>query len=113
MQEAGGVMEEIGGLDESILNQIVEIILSYKKVKKIVIFGSRADDNFENTSDIDIAIFDKEWTDKDINVVKFNLDEYIKTPLKFDVLNFYALTKPELKDDILKRGKVIYESAKS
>ena len=97
------------GLDKQIKDEIVKLILSHKRVEKIVIFGSRANGRFKENSDIDIAIFSKDWTDKDINIVKFNLEENLKTPLKFDVLNFYHLTKTSLKDEIIRKGRVIYE----
>ena len=106
------VNNKIKGIDESLLPQILDLILKYKKPEKIVIFGSRASDNFEDTSDIDIAIFGKDWTDKDINMVKYNLDEFVKTPLKFDLLNFYKIGKTKLKENILKEGKIIYEIRK-
>jgi len=99
-------------IDKEILNEIVDLIVKYKKPEKIVIFGSRATDDFNDTSDIDIAIFGKDWTDKDINIVKHSLDESIKSPLKFDVLNFYNITKDSLKKDILKKGEVIYDKGK-
>lgn len=67
-------------LSKEILSRIVELVLNYKKPEKIVIFGSRAADNFKDTSDIDIAIFGRDWSDKDISVIRFNLDENIKTP---------------------------------
>ena len=104
--------KKTNGLDESLLSQIVELILKHKKPEKIVIFGSRASDNFKDTSDIDIAIFGKDWTDKDINIVKYNLDEFIKTPLKFDLLNFYKIGKTKLKENILKEEKIVYEIKK-
>lgn len=104
---------EIKGLNEKLLSQIVKLILKYKKLEKIVIFGSRANDNFKDTSDIDIAIFGKNWTDKDINIVKHNLNEDIKTPLKFDLLNFYKIEKTKLREDISKKGRVIYDSGKN
>ena len=103
---------KIKRINESLLSQIVELILKYKKPEKIVIFGSRASDNFKNTSDIDIAIFGEDWTDKDINIVKYNLDEFIKTPLKFDLLNFYKIGKTKLKENILKEGRIIYDIRK-
>lgn len=99
--------------NEKLLKQIVEVIIKYKPAEKIVIFGSRAGERFKDTSDIDIAVFGKNWTSKDINIVKFNLDEYIKTPLKFDLLNFYEITKDRLKENILKKGKVIYTGGRS
>ncbi|MBL7073118.1 MAG: nucleotidyltransferase domain-containing protein [Candidatus Omnitrophica bacterium] len=101
-------------LSKKIISQIVDLILTRDKgIEKIVIFGSRATGEFKNTSDIDIAIFGKDWTDTDINIVKHNLEEFIKTPLKFDVLNFYDIAKPKLKENILEEGRIIYESGKN
>lgn len=95
-----------------LVKDFIKIILSRKKPEKIMIFGSRAKANFTDVSDIDIAIFAKNWTDTDINLVKSDLEEFVKTPLKFDVLNFYQITKKTLKENILREGKVIYESKK-
>ncbi len=95
------------------IKRIVEVITAYKKAEKIVIFGSRATGRFKDTSDIDIAIFGKDWTNRDINIVKFNLDEYVKTPLKFDLLNFYDISKDSLKENILKNGRIIYDAGKN
>ena len=99
-------------LNNALLNEIKKIIMGYKVPEKIVIFGSRAGRNFNETSDIDIAIFGRDWTDKDVNIVKDKIEECVKTPLKFDVVNFYGLTKKSLKENILK-GKVIYDSGKN
>lgn len=73
----------INGLDRQISAQIVKLILDYKKPEKIVIFGSRASNEYQAASDIDIAIFGRDWPDTDINIIKHTLDEYVKTPLKF------------------------------
>lgn len=100
------------GVDEGLLSQIVKLILRHKKPEKIIIFGSRAAGRFRDVSDIDIAVFGKDWTDRDINIVKFNLEEDIKTPLKFDLLNFYGISKKSLKESILKEGKIIYDARK-
>jgi uncharacterized protein len=99
---------KILGIDKNLLEKITQIILRHKEAEKIIIFGSRAGGCFKDTSDIDITILGKNWTDTDINLVKDNLDEDIKIPLKFDVLNFYEINKDKLKEDILKKGIVIY-----
>ena len=91
------------------LEQIVSLIIKYKKPEKIVIYGSRAMGIFKETSDIDIAIFGKHWTGRDINLIRHLLDEFVKTPLKIDVVNFYELKKEALKENILKEGRVLYE----
>jgi len=93
-----------------IFKQIVKLIVAYKKPKKIVIFGSRARSDFKDTSDIDIAIFDRDWNDTDINLIKDAIQEGIKTPLKIDVVNFHSLEKARLRANILKEGRVLYES---
>jgi len=97
-------------LDKQLLEKIVNLILSHKKPEKVVLFGSRAEGSSKKTSDIDIAVFAKDWTSRDFNIVKNCLEEEIATPLKFDVVNFYGLTKESLKTNILKKGRVIYEA---
>lgn len=66
----------------------------------------------EKTSDIDLAVFARDWQDKDINLCRDALEEEIKTPLKFDLVGFYGLSKEALKKKILKEGVVLYESGK-
>ncbi|MBU0570523.1 MAG: nucleotidyltransferase domain-containing protein [Candidatus Omnitrophica bacterium] len=99
-------------INKKTIDEIVKVILSYKPLERIVIFGSRASGTNSRISDIDIAIFAEQWNDKDINVVKNALDETVKTPLKFDILNYYAVSKEKLKKNIIKKGKVIYDSRK-
>lgn len=94
---------------EEIYNQIVREILNYKNVERVILFGSRAKGSQIDTSDIDIAVFAKDWTDTDINLVKDKIEVSVKTPLKIDLLNFYKLGKDSLKENILK-GRVLYES---
>lgn len=100
------------GLSKILINKLVKEIRKYKKTEKIVIFGSRAAKNFKVTSDIDIAIFGKDWSDKDVNIVKYTLDEIIRTPLKLDIVNFYAIKKHKLKEEILNKGRIIYPVAR-
>jgi len=100
------------GLTKELQKKIIEIILSYKRPDKIVLFGSRATGHFIEKSDIDIVVFARKWDDFDINELKFRFDEYLSTPLKTDIVNFYSLHNKRLKSNILKEGKVLYESRK-
>ena len=97
-------------IDNEIKRQIIDIILSHKCVEKIVIFGSRSCEEFKKTSDIDIAIWAKAWTGTDVNLVLDRLEENVNTPLRFDLVNYYDLTKEKLKTEINEKGNVIYES---
>lgn len=104
------INNKICGLDPKISNQIIKLITEYKIPEKILFFGSRARGKFKEVSDIDVAIFGKEWTDKDINMVKHILDEFVQTPLKIDIVNFYSVKKDKLRQNILKEGRICYES---
>lgn len=97
------------GLEAELIEKIVNIVCEHKKVDKIVLFGSRGESDYKSASDIDIAIFDESWDDTDINLVKNILNERVKTPLKFDVLNYYSITKESLRKSIKENGRVIYE----
>jgi predicted nucleotidyltransferase len=95
-------------ISDNLVKKIIDVLTSYKKLEKIVIFGSRAKGSSKAASDIDIAVFGRDWTDTDINLAKHRIEETIKTPLKFDLLNYFSLSKEKLKKDIMEHGKVIY-----
>ncbi|OGX30391.1 MAG: hypothetical protein A2705_04910 [Omnitrophica WOR_2 bacterium RIFCSPHIGHO2_01_FULL_52_10] len=102
------MIKPIGGLDKNLLEGVVRIITSHKKVDKIILYGSRAGERFKRASDIDLAIAGTRWTQDDIAIVKFNLDTLLPTALKFDVVLLDALKKQGLVDDIREEGVVIY-----
>jgi len=97
------------GLRDGILDEVVKTVVARKKVEKIVLFGSRATGTFKEASDVDLAIFSEDLTDRDINLMKADLEEGIKTPLKFDLVHFNTLEKEALKEEILSEGITIYE----
>jgi len=103
-------VENIPGLPLELKDEIVQLILKYKKPEKIVLFGSRATGDFEEVSDIDLAIFAKDWESSDFSHIHLDLEDYARTPLKFDVADFYRLRKESLKEDILNEGSVIYDA---
>ena len=97
-------------LDQTLINQIIEIVKRRKKVSNLVLFGSRATNNAKRTSDIDLAVFGKDLPDDDVNLIRNDLEEDVLTPLKFDVVHFDTITKESFQNDILNEGIVIYES---
>jgi len=101
------------GLSQTNTEAIVRILLAQKAVEKILLFGSRARNDHKNTSDIDIAIVDAHWTDRDINLAKDALEEKIKTPLKMDLVNYHRLKNKRLKQHILEEGQTLYDSTKN
>ena len=90
------------GIDDLKLKAIVDVIKKYS-VEKAVIFGSRARGDYKNTSDIDIAIYSKELSDKEINLLTNELYE-LDVIYKIDLLEYYRLSKNSLKEKIELEG---------
>ena len=97
-------------LPKEILDEIIRIVSKFKKVEKLLLFGSRATGDFKKASDIDLAIFGSAVSDRDMALMQDELEEKVITPLQFDIVHFDTLTKENLKNDILKEGIVLYES---
>lgn len=97
-------------MKKDVIRKVITIIRGVKEPEKIVLFGSRVQGGAVGTSDIDIAVFGKEWSSRDLNIAKHRLEHEVCTPLKFDLLNFYELKSSRLKKNILTSGRVLYES---
>lgn len=74
------------------------------RIKKVILFGSRARGDFYERSDIDIAVSGG-------NTAEFRLDvdENIHTLLMFDVVDLDGHISEELQKEINRDGVVIYE----
>ena len=79
------MLDESFPLDQSLVDQIINIITAQKKVGKIVLFGSWATKTARRTSDIDLAISGQKLSDADVSLIRSDLEEKVKTPLQFDV----------------------------
>lgn len=95
-------MEETG-IKQIVIEEIRDLARKYK-VKKVILFGSRARGDFRIKSDIDLAVQGGDF-------VRFMLDvnEETSTLLCFDIINLDEDIQQELRQAIEKEGKVIYE----
>lgn len=91
------------GIKPIVIEEICEIARKYK-VKKVILFGSRARGNFKEKSDIDLAVQGGDF-------VRFMLDvnEETSTLLSFDIINLDEGIQSELRESIKKEGKIVYE----
>lgn len=95
-------------IDDKILKELLRIFNKYENIKKVVIFGSRARGDFKNTSDVDLAVFSENISDREFNLLVDEINE-MDTALSFDVVHFEKLKKDSLKENIIKDGILIYE----
>lgn len=91
------------GIREQVIREICEIAKKYK-VEKVILFGSRARGNFHRASDIDLAVKGGDFADFSLDV-----DEETSTPLMFDFVDLNQSIQQELRENIEREGKIIYE----
>jgi len=96
------------GLRKSDLEYIIEFLKSQQEVEEAVIYGSRAKGNFRNGSDVDIALMGKSVSRSNVLQTSFALNEESAMPYKFDVLDFNTIENNNLRDHILRAGKLFY-----
>ncbi|MCA9401362.1 MAG: nucleotidyltransferase domain-containing protein [Candidatus Omnitrophica bacterium] len=99
----------INSLTSKLLKDIKDTFSAFPNVKTVILYGSRATDDYEETSDIDLAVSGPHITDLEMTQIK-NALEKIHTILKFDVTHFENITKQSLKEDITNEGICLYES---
>lgn len=91
------------GIKRQVIKEIGELAEKYA-VSKVILFGSRARGDFKRTSDIDLAV---EGGDFD----RFALDvrEETSTLLEYDIVDLDREMQQELRENIEREGKIIYE----
>lgn len=88
----GQVLEEIRGFAEKY------------GVRRVILFGSRAQGDFKRTSDIDLAV-----EGGDFNRFALDVNEETSTLLEYDIVDLGRDVQQELRDSISREGKMIYE----
>ncbi|MBI5152025.1 nucleotidyltransferase domain-containing protein [Candidatus Peregrinibacteria bacterium] len=94
------------------IKKLKTIFKSNPRVKLVYFFGSKAKGNAGPLSDYDFAVYLDEKDKKKMFAHKFQLQDklsrYFKTD-KVDVVILNAVESPELKYNIIKDGKLIFE----
>jgi predicted nucleotidyltransferase len=92
--------------------QLIHIFSSFSDVHRVILFGSRAREDYNDRSDIDLAIEapkieQKKWLD-----LTYQLEEKLDTLLSIDIVRLEKAPQ-ELKERINKEGEVLYERTES
>ena len=75
-------------------------------IHKIILFGSRARNQYHDRSDIDIAVIGG-----DFDAFYWDVKENTHSLLSFDVVDYHNRASEELKHEIERDGITIYEKA--
>ena len=97
------------GLETMEMDKIIMSIASIDGVDKAVIYGSRAKGNYKPFSDVDISLVGKSLSYSDFLRLHSIIDDLL-LPYEIDLNIFDLIQNENLKEHILRCGRVIYES---
>ncbi len=100
------------------LKLFINVLQEMFDVYAVVLFGSYAEGNENEYSDIDIAVFSANFGKNPFEEMKtlFKLRRKIDTniePLPFSRNDFFEHNKANLVNDILSKGKIIFKEGKT
>ena len=98
---------EVFGLPLSTLDQLKRVFKNHAKVKKVLIYGSRATGTYRLGSDIDLCIQSPEISYEEYLKIENELEELL-FPWKIDLILYHRIDNRELKNEIRDHGKPIY-----
>ena len=97
------------GLKTMEMDKIIMSIATIDGVDKAVIYGSRAKGNYKPFSDVDISLVGKSLSYSDLLRLHSIIDDLL-LPYEIDLNIFDLIQNENLKEHILRCGRVIYES---
>ncbi|WP_373515046.1 nucleotidyltransferase family protein [Persicitalea sp.] len=103
-------MNEFGISEKSFL-LLTGAFARYPEVEEVLVFGSRAKGNYQQGSDIDLAIKGKECSHRTAMDIAGYLNEELPIPYYIDVLYYEGLKNRDLKEHIDRVGKPLITSA--
>lgn len=96
------------GLSEQTFQKIHSVLIQYPQVEKVVLYGSRARDDYRNGSDIDLALYGgEELTHTVVSQIAVDLDDQL-LPYTIDLSIFKNIRNPNMIKEIERVGKVFY-----
>jgi predicted nucleotidyltransferase len=103
-------MEEVEtrfGLKPAVIDKLLQVFQRHPKVEKVLIYGSRAMENYRPGSDIDLSLKGKQLQWNDLQSIELEIDELL-LPYKIDLSLYDQIDYKELIDHIDRWGAKFY-----
>jgi len=98
------------GLTENTTKLIYSVFEKHEAVETVLIFGSRAKGNYENGSDIDLAV-ENEISADELTKIQNEL-EYLDLLYKIDIVPYQEIKNTPLGQHIDRVKKIFYKKTK-
>jgi predicted nucleotidyltransferase len=99
------------GLKQQHIDAICTCFAEFPAIREVIIYGSRAQGNYKNGSDIDLTIIDNNLSMSGIICLENAIDD-LMLPYKFDLSLKRNIANPDLIDHINRAGKIFYQKQK-
>ncbi|MDR9441823.1 MAG: nucleotidyltransferase domain-containing protein [Schleiferiaceae bacterium] len=97
------------GLKQQTIEAIRGIFSHHPSIEKVILYGSRAQGNYRNGSDIDLTLVGEQLTLNEQLAIDNELDELLLA-YKIDLSIYHTIENKDLIDHIKRVGKVFYTS---
>jgi predicted nucleotidyltransferase len=87
------------GLSPAVLHSFYAVFAKYRSIERVGIFGSRAAGTFRSGSDIDLAVFGAQMTERDFAKLWNEIDA-LPLAFKVDLLHWDGLGNQALKESV-------------
>lgn len=95
------------GLSPDCIEKLNKVFKNYPTIEKVVLYGSRAKGNYKPGSDIDLTLFTAELNLSFLFKIENEIDDLL-LPYKVDLSLYSLIDNEQLKDHILRVGRVFY-----
>lgn len=96
------------GLNSTTINQISAVFKRFPEIDQAIIYGSRANGNFRQGSDIDLTLIGEHLTQALLVPIVLALDD-LNLPYLFDLSIYEQLQSSDLKAHIGRVGQTFYQ----
>jgi len=96
------------GLSEETIEKLARALSRRPHVEKAVLYGSRAKGCFKPGSDIDLSLYGRELTSRELDEIASEIDELL-LPYEVDLTLFAAIDHEALRAHIERVGVIVYQ----
>ncbi len=97
------------GLSPAVIDRLRATFAKYPAIEKVLVFGSRAQGIHRPGSDIDLAVVAPSLSGREFAQLWGEIDD-LPIAFKMDLIHFDALENAEMRQHILRHGRVLYSS---
>ena len=98
------------GLKEATIEKIITVFSQYPNIQKVLLYGSRAKENYRNGSDIDLTLIGENISYGQLSKIDIQIDDLL-LPYCFDISIFKDIENLDLIDHINRVGLIFYEKS--